>query len=428
MVEQMHAALTSEHRTYLREQRMLSDEVIDRYRLGMDEQGGGDRVTIPVADAKGVYRDVRRWLPIEKRRQGTAKMLHWTQGYGGARLFPIDQLEHDVVVLVEGELDALACISHGIPAITATTGALYRDDWGPHLARSSFGAVQGKGRGDSPGCRSGGSEGRTKESAEPTESRGPGARCLLAGEATGGLGCDRPCTGPRAQGNFRTLRRLIDPSILETLTFPHDVNELVQKLSHHWAPLFDSATTLPLWLSDALCRAVTGEGFSKRALYTDDEDQIYHFQRCLGLNGINIVATRADLLDRSILIGLERIAPAGRRTKALQIKPAVQLEHLPRMADFACWGCAIARALGYNEVDFLNAYEGNRRTQNAEVLEGYPVAAAIMGLMVRRPEWQGEPAELLQALDEVAERERINTPFQPGFLAGQNLEEEVLIG
>lgn len=220
---------------------------------------------------------------------------------------------------------------------------------------------------------------------------------------------------------------------METLTFPHDVNELVQKLSHHWAPLFDSATTLPLWLSDALCRAVTGEGFSKRALYTDDEDQIYHFQRCLGLNGINIVATRADLLDRSILIGLERIAPAGRRTeeemedafnearpyilggifdtlvKALQIKPAVQLEHLPRMADFACWGCAIARALGYNEVDFLNAYEGNRRTQNAEMLEGHPVAAAIMGLMVSRPEWQGEPAELLQALDEVAERERINT-------------------
>ena len=104
------------------EKQMLSDEVIDRYRLGMDEQGGGDRVTIPVADAKGVYRDVRRWLPIEKRRQGTAKMLLWTQGYGGARLFPIDQLEHDVVVLVEGELDALACISHGIPAITATTG------------------------------------------------------------------------------------------------------------------------------------------------------------------------------------------------------------------------------------------------------------------------------------------------------------------
>ena len=95
---------------------------------------------------------------------------------------------------------------------------------------------------------------------------------------------------------------------------------------------------------------------------------------------------------------------------------------------FACWGCAIARALGYNEVDFLNAYEGNRRTQNAEVLEGHPVAAAIMGLMVSRPEWQGEPAELLQALDEVAERERINTPFQPSFLAGQNLEEEVLIG
>ena len=33
--------------------------------------------------------------------------------------------------LVEGELDALACISHGIPAITATTGAL---TWPDHLS------------------------------------------------------------------------------------------------------------------------------------------------------------------------------------------------------------------------------------------------------------------------------------------------------
>ena len=43
-------------------------------------------------------------------------------------------------------------------------------------------------------------------------------------------------------------------------------------------------------------------GFSKRQLYTDDDDIIYHFRRCIGFNGINLRATKADLLDRAIII------------------------------------------------------------------------------------------------------------------------------
>ena len=33
----------------------------------------------------------------------------------------------------------------------------------------------------------------------------------------------------------------------------------------------------------------------------------------------------------------------------MQIKPTVKLNDLPRMADFAVWGEAIARAMGYKE-------------------------------------------------------------------------------
>jgi hypothetical protein len=61
------------------------------------------------------------------------------------------------------------------------------------------------------------------------------------------------------------------------------------------------------WISDQLCRAVTGGGFSKRELYTDDDDIIYNFKRCIGFNGINLAATKLDLLDRGLIIKLERI-------------------------------------------------------------------------------------------------------------------------
>jgi hypothetical protein len=52
---------------------------------------------------------------------------------------------------------------------------------------------------------------------------------------------------------------------------------------------------------------VTGSGFSKRELYTDDDDIIYNFKRCIGFNGINLAATKLDLLDRGLIIKLERI-------------------------------------------------------------------------------------------------------------------------
>ncbi len=71
----------------------------------------------------------------------------------------------------------------------------------------------------------------------------------------------------------------------------------------------------PKMISDLLCRAVTGAGFSKRALYSNDDDFISKFKRGIGVNGINLATTRADFLDRSLIIKLKRIAKEKRRKK-----------------------------------------------------------------------------------------------------------------
>lgn len=238
--------------------------------------------------------------------------------------------------------------------------------------------------------------------------------------------------GSGKSSTFRVLRRLIDPSAVDILSFPRDGNELVQMLSHHWSPLFDNVSGLQGWQSDILCRAVTGEGLSKRTLYSDDEDFIYTFRRCVGLNGINVAATRPDLLDRSILIALDWIPPERRRTeadlwttfaearphilggifdglsKAIRLLPKVRLSRLPRMADFARWGCAIAQALGHKADDFLQAYEKNIAQQNEEVLESHSVAAAMLALMEKQVTWEGTPSELLAELTRVAEARKID--------------------
>lgn len=86
---------------------------------------------------------------------------------------------------------------------------------------------------------------------------------------------------------FMILRELLDPSAVDVLTLPRDERELIQVLDHNYLAYFDNVGSLPDWASDALCRATTGTGFSKRQLYTDDEDVIYRFIRPVGVNGIN---------------------------------------------------------------------------------------------------------------------------------------------
>jgi hypothetical protein len=225
------------------------------------------------------------------------------------------------------------------------------------------------------------------------------------------------------------IRVLVDPSSILTLTFPRDINELVQKLSHNYVAYFDNVSSIPDWISDQLCRAVTGSGFSKRELYTDDEDIIYNFKRCIGFNGINLGATKADLLDRGLIIELERIAKANQRrieeiwaefnalkpkllayifdtlVKVLQVKArggiAHELKELPRMADFAEIGEIISRCMGHAKGEFINAYYRNIELQTEEAIAANIVGNAIIQFMEQqdKAEWEGTATDLHMELE-----------------------------
>jgi hypothetical protein len=128
-IAEMHEALTPRQRGILKEERCLSDKVIDHYQIGVTMKFGAVRVTIPIRNAAGEFEDVRCWLHPDRRTNGASKILHWAKGHGGARLYPIDMLQHKELVLVAGELDALAMISHGFKAITVTAGESIWPDW-----------------------------------------------------------------------------------------------------------------------------------------------------------------------------------------------------------------------------------------------------------------------------------------------------------
>ena len=225
---------------------------------------------------------------------------------------------------------------------------------------------------------------------------------------------------------------------------PKDTNSLIQNLYHHWFTTFDNVSTLSSEFSDLLCRVVTGTGYSKRKLYSDDDDVFYSFKRCVCLNGINLQAYKADLLDRSILVQLERVPKDKRKyaeqlnkdfqdalpvilggifdtlSAAMKIYPTVDIKEVPRMADFARWGYAIAEVLGYGGEEFIRIYTENAELQHDEVLDNSIVGSFIRDFIEMQPQktWEGTATELLKELqdDDVYGKREKELPKNPQTL------------
>jgi hypothetical protein len=216
---------------------------------------------------------------------------------------------------------------------------------------------------------------------------------------------------------------LVDPAKPKLLTVYSDIKEFIQQLAHNYVAYYDNLKKAPGWLSDEVCKAVTGVGSTKRKLYSDDDDIVYEYMRCLGFSGINPSLTEPDALDRSIMIELERIKPTDRKdeniiiteflelrakllgyifdilAKALQTKDSIKLKDLPRMADFALWGEAIARAMGYNDLDFIKVYYENIGKQNIEAIENHPLGQIIVRYIGENQICEGSPSEVLDKLE-----------------------------
>jgi hypothetical protein len=237
-----------------------------------------------------------------------------------------------------------------------------------------------------------------------------------------------------AKSTLQTMiKLLVDPARPTLYTIHNDRSEFIQQLAHNHIAYYDNVKNTPGWLSDEACKAVTGIGQSKRKLYTDDDEIVYEYKRCLGFNGINISLSEPDALDRSLMIELDRISKENRKVesdiianfmkqrpqllgyifdtlvKTLELKSTIRSNDMPRMADFALWGEAIARALGYKELEFIQAYYDNIGKQNIEAIEANPFGLAIAKSFLENEKLEGSPQEVLDSLETVAAQNRINT-------------------
>lgn len=240
--------------------------------------------------------------------------------------------------------------------------------------------------------------------------------------------------GPQGAGKSTLLKRelaVLDPTGIDDLDLGGEPRELAQLLDQHGISFFDNVVKVPDAAARLLCKASTGGGFEKRKLYTDEESVILTFKRAVLVSAINIPTHAPDLLDRCLLVGLDRIPPERRKREeemgrafeaarpailgglldalsgAMRVYPDLVLPELPRMADFAAWGAAVAEALRQTATvngrplrgadAFLAAYRENVGRQTEEVLESDPVARAVRDLVQERGTWEGTASDLFAA-------------------------------
>lgn len=236
--------------------------------------------------------------------------------------------------------------------------------------------------------------------------------------------------GPQGSGKSsfcRLVKRIVDPSAAELqIVQPERETDLFLLLYHNYLVALDNMSGLNGRISDILCGASTGTAVSQRAMYTNLDTIMIRLKNIVLLNGIVPLVSRADLLDRTITIHLDRIPDDGRReerhvmeefdaaipqilggifstlAKAMAIYPTVRLETLPRLADFARWGYSVAEALGGHGARFLADFGANATAQGEEVLGQSTLALALLAYMEERETWETTVGQAYSVLLEAA--------------------------
>ena len=242
------------------------------------------------------------------------------------------------------------------------------------------------------------------------------------------------------------LRRIIDPASVPLRSFPREEREFVIAARTSHMLCFDNLSGISDRDSDTLCRISTGAGFAARKLYSDWDEVRFKMRRPVVINGIDDLATRPDLIDRSIALTLPAIESKVRADEAtlwwnfeaalphligatldilataLTRLPLTTLPETPRMADFARWSTAAEPALGWAPGGFLQAFRCNQEASLEVGAESSPLTEPIRRLLADRSEWSGTSSDLLEhwnAGDPDHTRVGRTWPRNPAKLANQ---------
>jgi hypothetical protein len=258
--------------------------------------------------------------------------------------------------------------------------------------------------------------------------------------------------------HFRVKKLLVDPvsnhdALVQKL--PRDEKDRRVTIHDNFLSYFDNESRLSYDEMDELCMWVTGYSKSIRILHTTDERRTYSGKRSIGINGINIPVSNSDIMSRCFISEhtslLSPIVTDGKDSKtrklereskyltniqeaipqilgyifdtlvkALQTFEEVdkEVDPLDRLADWIVWCETIARALGYDKNEFLEAWRINRETQSYSVIQNNSLAILLIKCAFNERyelEFAIEPDDLLKDLKFFAAKTGVDYSLDKGL-------------
>lgn len=231
--------------------------------------------------------------------------------------------------------------------------------------------------------------------------------------------------GPQGSGKTTAtdiLKELLDPSVPTLRAFPYNEQDIFIAARNAHLICYDNLSGINNRMSDCLCKISTGCGISGRKLYTNKEEYFIELTRPVVINGIDDLTTRADLVDRSLVINLEKLPSIERKSSiemkekfqemkpyflgqvcdglvsALKNKNKIELNEKPRMVDFCIIACAGLQKFNYEVDDVLQAFLNNKKEIALETIESNPVGRIIKSFMQDNKRWEGTVTELFTSL------------------------------
>ncbi len=218
------------------------------------------------------------------------------------------------------------------------------------------------------------------------------------------------------------IRKLIDPNRVPLRGISQKVEDTFILASNSHLQTIENASYLKNILQDALCSLSTGGGFAARKLYTDGDEAALDLRKPVLMNGIDVLVTRPDLLDRTIHINLPRLKHRVVESeleknfeksipdilgglldlfsKALGVIPDINIapQDLPRLGDFGILGEAVYKVQGKPEEKFLKEFSAMRKNAVLRILEATPLGSLIQELVIKEGDSKGTFKDLLAKL------------------------------
>lgn len=239
--------------------------------------------------------------------------------------------------------------------------------------------------------------------------------------------------GSAKSTSMKLDKKIVDPSEIDIKALPKNIHDVIASVTNQYMVCFDNVSHISDELSDIFCIVATHGFYSKRKLYSNNEECAINLNARVSFSGITNLTTKPDLIDRMVCLKLNRIDSGRRRTeteimesfkkdlpyildgifktlsKAISIYINLHLKQLPRMADFAKWGYAIAEAMGYGGKRFLEIYEKNQSEILENMVSEDAVITVLIEMMKKHHYFRGKVTELLSSLTKKAKDLNIDT-------------------